>query len=434
MYSKVNYYRNKDLIKKIQRNIKTRKLSDLNISYFKNIYTNEIFNDKLLFENIVKIDSIRNSIDENNILITKNFNVLNFKPELVDNNYINYIDNFILIVDFNNLGGGTTQFINRIVSNYKMHKPLLIVRNYSNKIIFTINDEYEINICFNNISAIQFLQNKSNCIEKIFINHTIEHNIEFLNAIIKLNKEVTYITHDYYLITNIANTPIHNIQNNYINNGRLNINIFDKIITQNEKNLLIFNNHITNKNIPIIITDLPDYKDSLDLIETSNTKIIIGIFGIISDIKGLYILKNIINHYSNDDNIEIIIFGNCDIKNFKNQYIYNNIQHLNELLIKYKPNILIELSIWPETYSYTLTLKMITKLPIIYFKKTGNFVVEDRLSKYDKAFSFETLEEFDHLIKLHKQSYFYTIKPVIYFNHFWDEYFKENIINENNII
>jgi hypothetical protein len=87
---------------------------------------------------------------------------------------------------------------------------------------------------------------------------------------------------------------------------------------------------------------------------------------------------------------------------------------------------LIELSICPETYSYTLTLKMITKLPIIYFKKTGQFVVEDRLSKYDKAYPFENLEEFDKLINLHKQDYFYTIKPVIYFNQFWNKYFIEN--------
>ncbi len=92
-------------------------------------------------------------------------------------------------------------------------------------------------------------------------------------------------------------------------------------------------------------------------------------------------------------------------------------------MIKFKPNILIELSISPETYSYTLSLKMITKLPIIYFKKTGNFTIEDRLSNYDKAYPFKTLEEFNKLIHIHTQNYFYTIKPEIYYNHFWDEFF-----------
>jgi hypothetical protein len=84
---------------------------------------------------------------------------------------------------------------------------------------------------------------------------------------------------------------------------------------------------------------------------------------------------------------------------------------------------LIELSLWPETYSYTLTLSMITQLPIIYLKKPANFTVEDRLSHYNKAFPFTDLNQFDELIHIHKQNCFYTIKPTIYFNDFWDEYF-----------
>lgn len=231
------------------------------------------------------------------------------------------------------------------------------------------------------------------------------------------------ITHDYYLINDTYNQMIHNIEKNYTNKNKISINSFDKIITQNEKNLLIFGSHITNLNTDIIVSDLPDYKDSLDMITCSNKKIIVGIFGIITDIKGFYILQDIIDKYNGNNDIEIIVFGSCDIKNFKNQHIYSSIDELNKLLIEFKPNVLIELSIGPETYSYTLSLKMITKLPIVYFKKTGFFVVEDRLAKYDKAYPFETLDEFDVLIKLHKQNYFYTIKPTIYFNCFWDEYF-----------
>ena len=395
------------------------------INYFKKVYVNDIFNKKLKLKNItiIKSDNEMNSLDESNVLITKHYNRLNFNPEKIDIEYIDYIDNFILIVDFFNGGGGTTQFINHIVSNYKMNKIFLIVRNYSNKIIFTINDEYEINTGFNDSGAINFLKKNVNKIEKIFVNHTLGHSIDFLNELIKLNVKKTLITHDYYLINNIPNPFIHNIKESYTNKNRLNINVFDKIITQNKKNLYILNTHIKNKNIPIIISDLPDYKETLNLINTSNDKIIIGIFGAISDIKGLMILNDIVNKYKDNNNIEIVVFGLCNIKDFKNYHIYHSIQELNELLIKFKPNILIELSIWPETYSYTLTLKMITKLPIIYFKKTGNFVVEDRLSKYDKAYPFETLEEFDKLIKLHKQNYLYTIKPVIYFNNFWDKYF-----------
>jgi hypothetical protein len=66
---------------------------------------------------------------------------------------------------------------------------------------------------------------------------------------------------------------------------------------------------------------------------------------------------------------------------------------------------------------------MITQLPILYLKKTGSFVVENRLSTYEKAYSFTNITEFDNLVQIHKQNYFYTIEPTLYFNSFWDQYF-----------
>ncbi len=416
-----------------------RKYHIYDMMYFKKIYTNDIFNTKITLKNIKNLGTIltTSSIEEKNVLVTKHYNKINFNPEKIDIEYLKYVENFILIIDFYNGGGGTTQFINYIVSKYKMNNVLLIARNYSNKIIFTINDEYEINTTFDTLTANEFLKKNNNKIEKIFINHTLGHDIIFLNKLLELNKKISTITHDFYLINDIPNPPIHNIDKKYTNTNKLNINVFDDIITQNEKNLLIIQDHITNKNITITITDLPDYKKSLNLIETSNDKIVIGILGAISNIKGLHVLKDIINHYKNNNSVEIIVFGLCGISNFKNQHIYHSIEELNDLLIKFKPNILIELSIWPETYSYTLSLKMITKLPIIYLKKTGNFVIEDRLTKYDKAHSFETLEEFDELVKKHKQNYFYTIEPIIYFNEFWDKYFNSSktkkITNKNSV-
>ena len=80
---------------------------------------------------------------------------------------------------------------------------------------------------------------------------------------------------------------------------------------------------------------------------------------------------------------------------------------------------------------------MITQLPIIYLKKNGYSVVENRLSKYNNSHSFSSLHELDFLINSKKQDYFYTIEPVIYFNETWDNYFitkkeKRNIIKCKN--
>ena len=73
---------------------------------------------KIKFKNItrIKTDITQNYIHEDEILITKNLNnKLRFNPKKISIDFINKIDTFILIIDFYNRGGGTTNFINHIV-------------------------------------------------------------------------------------------------------------------------------------------------------------------------------------------------------------------------------------------------------------------------------------------------------------------------------
>jgi hypothetical protein len=442
--SKISYIKDKNLsnlVKKYKFDENKFNENKFDETYFNKYYIYDKFNENINDLNITEYNDITKYIEENEILVTKNYTNIEFKPDLIDESYIDYIDKFILIVDFPNWGGGTTNFINRIISYYKQYTIFLIARNYNDNIIFTINDEYQLNNKFDIINTNIFLEKYKNKIDKIFINHTIGHSIEFLNKLFDLQKEITTITHDFYSINDKPCPYIHNINyDEYENINKININKYNMIITQNNKNLLIYNKHIKNRKIPIITTNLPDFKDKNEKIITNNSNIVIGIIGAISKIKGLNILNNIIKYYSLNKKVKIVLFGFCDIdnleyiNNFISQHIYSNIDELNKLLIEHKPNILIELSIWPETYNYTLTLAMITDLPIIYFKKTGNFVIEDRLSKYEKSYGFSNINELDRLVNIHKQNWFYTIKPIIYFNSFWDKYFIYINNNFNNII
>lgn len=358
---------------------------------------------------------------------------------------IDVIETCILIIDFDNLGGGTSFFIESIISKYKEHQTFLIARNSNNKIIFTVNDDY--NIEGNNLTnenAFQLLLNNKNKIEKIFVNHILNHSSDFINNLFNLNIEVTTITHDLLLLFNKFDVYFNDIDT-FINDKSkkqvIDINKFNKIITQNPANLNIYNPYIQDKT-KIIITPLPDFKKSNYLINNnnSNNTIVIGIIGLISENKGKTFLREIINFYKNKKKyIKIITFGLNYIENNNKQYPYKSIEELNRLLVTHKPNVLLELSIWPETYSYTLTLGMITQLPILFLKKNNNSVVEQRLSTYQKAFSFTNMTELNYLIYIKKQNYFYTIEPVIYFNDFWDNYFitkKEKKINQitNNIL
>jgi hypothetical protein len=353
---------------------------------------------------------------------------------------MNILDKFILVVDFNNAGGGTSFFIESIISKYKKYQTLVIVRNNSSNIYFTVNDEYNFEDLYNDTTAYQLLLNNVHKIEKIFVNHTMHHTQNFINSLFNLKVKIDLITHDFISIfgvwPNLFNDTDYYLDGN-TKKYYIDINRYDNIITQNKGNIYIYNNFIEDKQ-KIIISSLPDYNKSNKLIKTNNNNIVIGIIGHISECKGLAVLKKIINFYSNT-NIKFIVFGSTSINLFNNCYEYKNINELNELLITHKPNILIELSIWPETYSYTLTLGMITQLPIIYLKKNNYCTIEDRLSNYNKAYSFTTIEEFNRLIYKVKQDYFYTIEPVIYFNDFWNNYFvtkKEKItlpVTTNNV-
>jgi len=351
---------------------------------------------------------------------------------------IDLLESCILIIDFFNAGGGTSVFIESIISRYKKYQTFLICRNFDGQIYFTINDDYELEQSYSDYDAYNFLLKNKKKIEKIFVNHTLKHSYDFLNKLFRLGKEITTITHDFLLLFNDYSMS-YNDMDNYIfdetKHSKININKYNQIITQNTSNLYIYNNYIQDKN-KIVITPLPDYKNSKYLINTSNSNIVVGIIGGIYNLKGSEQLKQIIECYKNT-NVKVVVFGTTNIETIQNYYPYNNIDELNELLITHKPNILIELSICHETYSYTLTLGMITQLPILYLKKNGISVIENRLSEYNKSYEFSSIYELDNLVKSKKQDFFYTIEPVIYFNDFWDNYFvtkkeKKNIISKKN--
>ena len=389
-----------------------------------NEYTN---NNQNISEKIKKYEKSNiYKINENNVLLDYNVNYTKLyyikNKELEELNNINNLKSFILIIDFPNGGGGTTKFLNLIISHYKYKNTFLIARNYNNLIHFTINDEYELEYKYNEEESILFLQENSNKITKIFINHILNHTDNFINTLFLLNKHISVITHDYYLINELSQPYYHQISNMLENSI---ISKCDTIITQNIVNIENFNKFINDKT-ELIVTPLPDFNKTKNICFTNNSNIVIGIIGSIIDIKGKYIVEELINYYKSNNNVKIVIFGIIEL-NYKNQFVYNNIDELNNLLERNKPNILIETSLWPETYSYTLTLSMLTDLPIIYLKKPFSSVIMNRLSNYEKAHSFESISEFDNLIYKYKQNYFYTIEPVIYFNSFWDSYFNPDI-------
>ncbi|NBV29745.1 hypothetical protein EBS02_12185, partial [bacterium] len=145
--------------------------------------------------------------------------------------------------------------------------------------------------------------------------------------------------------------------------------------------------------------------------------------------------SNIVEHFLDyfmkrpDISIHFVIFGH-DLYGNSNHYRpivtfcpYKDIQELNTSFQIHKPNLLLETSLWNETYSYSLSLAMITDLPILYLRKTGKTVVEERLSHYIKAIPFTNLKTFYQRLFENKQEYLFTIDPLVYYPSFWENYF-----------
>lgn len=328
----------------------------------------------------------------------------------------NKIKKYILFID-GYIGGGTSFFSDCIINYYKKFTNFVIVKKMDEKLIVTYN--FEFRLVFNNYDEIiNFLDDRT---LKIFINHLANHSMDFINNLFNTLKEVSIITHDHYFIykTGCSIFDINKVKNNEL----LDIKKYNKLFTQNINNIKYLDQIIPNEiKQKFIINELPDFKNRLKKLEFTNSKIKIGIIGVISPQKGEQILNKLFLKFKN--NYDFFVFGIMNHNKNISQSKYNNIYEFNNLLEQEKPNLFISLSTCPETYSYTTTLMNITSLPVLFYT-ANNPVVKDRLINY-KEFNLKDLDLFERNINKLKQNYLYTIEPNIYFNNIWDTYFKNS--------
>jgi hypothetical protein len=393
-----------------------------NVSSQTKIYKSATPSDVMLF------DADMHNITNCNDPLFKQLEIVSNIPNKMDEH-----DKYILIIDFPCYGGGCSFFINSIISQFKYNTHFLVARCFNDKIYWYIDDIYIFQNYMECNTACRFLDTYANKINKIFINSIMRHSHIFIEKLFTLNKEITTLLHDFTLLFNNPQLYFHEINDENIK-YKLNIHKLNRIITQNIGNLYSFGRYLEGYN-NIVVSELPDYRKSDKKIVTNNAKTIIGIIGNISDVKGYYVLQQIFLMVEKRTDIDIVVFGKAHIQRLTNQYTYNNINEFNYLLEKHKPNVLLELSLWPETFSFTLSLAMITKLPIIYHNKFLPNTVQRRLSLYQNAYAFDDVHQLtiDSIIQK-KQNYFYTIKPCIYFPPFWNTYFNNAVSNKSNMI
>jgi len=361
---------------------------------------------------------------------------LNYLIETNMNKHINKGTDikYILIITFG-IGGGTDAFLNKLINYYIYKKCTNII------ILKYINDEYVIsynNLIINktfNFDTITNFINQIN-INLIFVNTFYTFPDNFKNFIYKLRIKKYTITHDYYNFMELPN-PVY-LHLKYKELYKNEINNFDVILTQNLYNIDVMN-YICPINKEIHLIDFPDYYSNKDnenygKIDENYNRVKILIIGIIDYKKGSLLINKLIDKIgkdkmNKDKKYDFYIAGKHYNKKISQQE-YKTIHEFNNILSLFKPDVILFTSLCPETYSYTLTLAMLTELPIIYYD-IGDCVVSKRLEEYKfGSYKLNDINNFKSIVNtiLENTSKKYKlINNSISISKYWDNLF----INDN---
>ena len=135
-------------------------------------------------------------LDEKDVLFSKLHFEKKYKQYDVNNDILDTLDTFILVIDFNNGGGGTTIFLNMIVSKFKKHQTFVIARNCNGELHININEEYILDKKYNTEESLQFIEKYKAKISQVFVNHLLSHDKTFINKLFT----ITTIMLDFILI------------------------------------------------------------------------------------------------------------------------------------------------------------------------------------------------------------------------------------------
>ena len=333
--------------------------------------------------------------------------------------------NNIVVFDMKYMSGGAYIFLENIICKYSNKYNFIIIRETTDSTIhISLNDAQLIKTNIDFIQLQTYLTNLK--YDFIFINSLATQSNSYKEFINTLTDYKIGISHDFSLLYN----EVQPINISKLSHAR-DESYYNLIITQNEIN------NLTMKLNTSITCAMPDYIYKGSLINTNNNKIHIAVIGAISVIKGCefynklwsyFIATNLTNKYD----LKIIGYINGEYGDNLSMP-YNDMDEFNRKLLEYKPNIILEASRWPETWSYTLTLAKTTTLPILFLEKPFSSVINNRLIGYHSAHSFTDISSCLKLINSHHQPFFYTVNNQMAFPRFYESLFSGNYI-ENIIV
>jgi len=230
-------------------------------------------------------------------------------------------------------------------------------------------------------------------INVVHVHHLMHQTFDIANLVKELNIYSIITLHDFYMICPTVNLLYKEeycnnlnekncvkclkektgLNNDILKNRRKIINElllkFDRIIVPSENTKKIYLEVYDNLNIEVIEHGVNAIQNKNKYVRKKD-EINIAFIGAMTLHKGSGIFKDLINNNKNS-NIKIHLFGkNFDriLEKNKNQFINHGKyvrEELPNLLQQNNIDLICIFSIWPETYSYTLTEACISGIPVL---------------------------------------------------------------------
>jgi len=271
--------------------------------------------------------------------------------------------------------------------------------------------------------------------EKLFINHVIGFPAIFLEGLFAIKaKRFISITHDWTWLFK-SSTPtfktLHGIGGAERNYALQPFHSKLEMKSQNEMTAGIFRmSGAPFRSLDVV--QMPDYNASLYPARPAHSMLKVGIIGAISRIKGAELIVPL------SKELDLFIFGAIDgtVRGAGRVRCqgYNGIEELNTLLRRERPNVLIVPAMTPETYSYTLTLSMLTRLPIIVMRTPESYdhvAIINRVQAYRHTYydNFTSAPAVAALAQSVRGSHFHLINPRVHVPPQWSHILAPKLYN-----
>lgn len=260
----------------------------------------------------------------------------------------------------------------------------------------------------------------------VHVHHMIDHYFDIVDLCKENNIKVAITLHDFYCLCptiNLINNNRYclslsnrncaaclrqkkNLYNNVIpvwqEQWFIFLRKFDYIIAPSESTKQIIESQIGGLGIIAQEHGISISKHIAKKLTSDNRVFNVAFVGVMAEHKGRDIVKYLVNN-SNSNNIKFHLFGDSEIEELKknrSNYTYHGRYkrtELYDLLSKNNIHLVCNLSIWPETYSYTLTETIACGVPVLSYQIGA---VGERIKKYGFGWSIRQCTKKETLDKI----------------------------------